>query len=73
VLCQARSTTTHSIFNSVTHTSITPHNKGVVGGYGGKGAALRRKRHQARSKIILKHDSENHVKADHVQSGVFHP
>lgn len=43
-----------------------------VGGWG-KGAALRRKRHQARSKIILKHESEIHVKADHVQSGVFHP
>ncbi len=40
---------------------------------GGERGGMRRKRHQARSKIILKHSSENHAKADHVQSGVFHP
>ena len=51
--------------------SVQHHDRG--GGYGGKRGGMRRKRHHARSKIILKHESEIHVKADHVHSGVFHP
>ncbi len=46
--------------------------EGIVGG-GGERGGMRRKRHHARSKIILNQDSENLGKADHVQSGVFHP
>lgn len=49
-----------------------PTRGGGLGG-GGKRGGMRRKRHQASSKIVLKVDSENQLKADHVQSGVFHP
>ena len=42
-------------------------------GVGWKRGGMRRKRHQARSKIINRLGSENQVKQDHVRSGVFHP